>query len=209
MVSDKKLSEQIMQYLKDTNRPYSATDITLNLQLKKTATTKMLQEMAASESIAFKENGKQVIYYVHQADDDETEEEAAAVGETMTELATSIEELKVTTTSNKGLITELEGYPGDDKLKECIDELKEKRNGLMESLIELEKQPMDIKEKDQINKSYIDMMKLWNSRKKKCMAIVYELSEKMEKSPKEVMELCGLETDEDFDQNYKEYSKYL
>eukprot|EP00835_Amoeboradix_gromovi_P000053 NODE_1_length_95616_cov_0.657642.p53 type:complete len:215 gc:universal NODE_1_length_95616_cov_0.657642:60828-60184(-) len=203
------IATQILKYLKETNRPYSATDISLNLQLKKTATSKALADMAANDSIAFKENGKQVIYYVHQDEDGQTPEEEEVVLQQTKELEESIAELKATVQSNTQFINEIAKDPSDEDLLKELEELGIKRDKLSSSLDLLKEQPMDLEEKDHINKSYIAMLKLWKTRKSKAMEIVYELSDKMEKKPSELVESIGIETDEDVGCSYSEMIKYL
>eukprot|EP00834_Sanchytrium_tribonematis_P000045 NODE_2_length_91304_cov_0.692462.p45 type:complete len:210 gc:universal NODE_2_length_91304_cov_0.692462:64883-65512(+) len=200
---------EILKYLKETNRPYSATDISLNLQLKKTATVKTLAEMAENGTLAFKENGKQVIYYMPQLDDGQTAEEVDQEKNTIKQLMEDITVLKITEQENNLKIHEIKKYPDDDDLDLQISQMKEKISKLSASLEEFQKNPIDPKEKDRINKSYTDMMKLWKSRKAKCKFIVEELAEKMEKKPTEIVEVMGLETDEDCEQLFENYNKYL
>ena len=208
-VSAESVTQQIMNYLEDTNRPYSATDISLNLQLKKPITTKTLSDLAAKGKISQKENGKQCCYYVNQKDDEQSPEDIQTMLDQTKDLEENIVELKGTVQSNIQYINDVSKYPADSELSAAIVEMAERKEALQSKLDELRKQPMDPKEKDRINKSYTDVVKLWKSRKAKAKNILGELADKMEKSPSELVELIGLETDEDYDQSYEEMSKFL
>lgn len=202
-------TKEILKYLKDANRPYSATDIVLNLGLKKTATTKMLQEMASDCTIAFKENGKQVIYYAHQKDDEQSPDDIQEMLERSKALEEAIVELKASVFGNAQEIQALSQYPDDSELGSAISEMNVRKEEMFLKLQDLQKQPMDPKEKDRINKSYLTTVKLWKNRKSKVKEIINELADKMEKNPEELIELFGIETDEDYEQSYEETSKYL
>lgn len=73
-VKEKKLtpdesSKLILNYLRKTNRPYSATDISTNLNNKvtKAAATKLLKDMHERNEIDGKASGKQIVYFAIQA----------------------------------------------------------------------------------------------------------------------------------------------
>jgi hypothetical protein len=56
--------------------------------------------------------------------------------------------------------------------------------------------PKKPKTKKQLNKEFNSMRSEWKSRKEKCMDFIDNLSDAMEKHPKEVVKILELETDE-------------
>lgn len=65
-------AEAVLKYLADTNRPYSANDITQNLNKKfgKTEILRALDALVSKEQIMEKVYGKQKVYCALQEDDD-------------------------------------------------------------------------------------------------------------------------------------------
>lgn len=63
-------TEAVYKYLQNTNRPYSANDITLNLHKEygKSAVQKGLDELVEKNRIREKTYGKQKVYCILQAD---------------------------------------------------------------------------------------------------------------------------------------------
>ena len=60
--------KKILNYMQDQNRPYSATDVLLNLhkEIGKTQVVKSLEGLAKAGHLVEKVYGKQKIYFVNQ-----------------------------------------------------------------------------------------------------------------------------------------------
>nr|OQO17822.1 hypothetical protein B0A51_14256 [Rachicladosporium sp. CCFEE 5018] len=76
-------SALILDYLRKTNRPYSATDISTNLKnrVTKTAAAKLLKDMHERSKIEGRAAGKQIVYHVIQQPPEEGAVEALNVTE--------------------------------------------------------------------------------------------------------------------------------
>lgn len=72
----KMAAEAVLKYLVDTNRPYSANDITQNLHKKfgKTEILRALDALVSKEKIKEKVYGKQKVYCALQDDDQDQEQ---------------------------------------------------------------------------------------------------------------------------------------
>lgn len=162
--------EKILEYLRKTNRPYSATDITLNLksQISKASLTKILSSLTENGSVVTKNYGKQQVFVATQSDlpslsADELQAldmEIKSLEEKMLEKSKEVKGLKETLNTLKSSLTTKE-------LNARITHLNEENSKKQHKLISLEGgvQLADPKEKLKISKKLEFNRKAWKERK--------------------------------------------
>ncbi|KAF2211991.1 hypothetical protein CERZMDRAFT_68244 [Cercospora zeae-maydis SCOH1-5] len=175
-VKEKKLTPDesaklILNYLRKTNRPYSATDISTNLNNKvtKAAATKLLKDMHERTEIDGKASGKQIVYFAIQALDENFEEtmqakeaETERLRTEITSLKTEERELRLALRAESTTITMAE-------LKSTVDKLESEKAELQQRLAKLKSgnvKPVDPERKAQIVAAKKKWAKIVNNRKK-------------------------------------------
>ncbi|PPJ54690.1 hypothetical protein CBER1_06013 [Cercospora berteroae] len=170
-VKEKKLtpdesSKLILNYLRKTNRPYSATDISTNLNNKvtKAAATKLLKDMHERNEIDGKASGKQI----EEVDENFEETMQAKEAETerlrteITSLKTEEKELRLALRAESTIITTTE-------LKSNVEKLEKEKVELQERLAKLKSgnvKPVDPEIKAQIVAARKKWAKIVANRKK-------------------------------------------
>ncbi|CAK1365998.1 unnamed protein product [Cercospora beticola] len=170
-VKEKKLtpdesSKLILNYLRKTNRPYSATDISTNLNNKvtKAAATKLLKDMHERNEIDGKASGKQI------DEVDEHFEETMQAKEAETErlrteiisLKTEEKELRLALRAESTIVTTAELRSNAEKLEQEKVELQERLAKLKSGKVK----PVDPERKVQIVAARKKWAKIVANRKK-------------------------------------------
>ncbi|GIZ47645.1 hypothetical protein CKM354_001073000 [Cercospora kikuchii] len=176
-VKEKKLtpdesSKLILNYLRKTNRPYSATDISTNLNNKvtKAAATKLLKDMHERNEIDGKASGKQIVYFAIQDEVDENFEETMQAKEAETErlrteimsLKTEEKELRLALRAESTIVTTAELKSNAEKLEQEQVELQERLAKLKSGNVK----PVDPERKAQIVAARKKWAKIVANRKK-------------------------------------------
>ncbi|PIA92073.1 Homologous-pairing protein 2 [Cercospora beticola] len=176
-VKEKKLtpdesSKLILNYLRKTNRPYSATDISTNLNNKvtKAAATKLLKDMHERNEIDGKASGKQIVYFAIQDEVDEHFEETMQAKEAETErlrteiisLKTEEKELRLALRAESTIVTTAELRSNAEKLEQEKVELQERLAKLKSGKVK----PVDPERKVQIVAARKKWAKIVANRKK-------------------------------------------
>ncbi|KAG4429210.1 hypothetical protein IFR05_015302 [Cadophora sp. M221] len=157
--------ELIAAYLKMQNRPYSATEVSLNLHGKvtKTVADKLLKEMEQSGQIKGKASksgtgGQWVFWSIQDPADSASPEELAAMDTSITTLRDTIPSLKATLKTHTTKLTALCSAPTTFELASDVERIRsenqtksEKLRGLKEGIVktvtteEVEKVEKDLK----------------------------------------------------------------
>ncbi|KTW27722.1 hypothetical protein T552_02162 [Pneumocystis carinii B80] len=161
----------VLDYLRKTNRPYSATDICLNLHnaVSKTALAKILTTLSERGDIRCKTYGKQSVYVIDQEQfENPSSEELSVMDARIEELRKQITETQEKNKQMKQALqsllvqkttAELQSLSKD--LDQRISTLNTRLNSLQSGTARL----ISSEEKDAIQKNYENMRKLWKDRK--------------------------------------------
>ncbi|KAJ3111060.1 hypothetical protein HDU96_006023 [Phlyctochytrium bullatum] len=188
------------RYVKEKNRPYSATDVFNNLKgvYPKGTVQKILAQLCEEgvyppafgyhhgmdadgfgfllglDKIKGKAYGKQWVYVAKQ------DPAAAATPQELEELDKELETLKTGLAETKAKF-------GDFQTAEMQERLTAIRNG---------QQLVSEEERNRINKDFDNNRLLWRQRKKMFMNAWNTITENLPQKPAELMEVIGIETDE-------------
>ncbi|KAG7395164.1 PSMC3 interacting protein [Phytophthora boehmeriae] len=191
----------VLDYMRKTNRPYSLLNVFENLHraIAKPSLTKLLDNLVTKEELASKTYGKAKIYYMNQNKlPVPSEEERVALEEqikTVTGECSGLEqELKTAETTLAGITSQISDADLDAALKQLDEEASslEKR---IETLDRPDQAPVSPGRKDALKRKFTTYRTAWVSRKRIAMDGVNQIADGMEKKPKAVMDLCGIETD--------------
>ncbi|GIY85759.1 homologous-pairing protein 2 homolog [Caerostris darwini] len=199
-MSKSNATNQILEYLKDQNRPYSVIDIFNNLHKEhgKTAVTKALETLVSEGKIKEKTYGKQKIYFIDQnefqnskdANLQQMDEEINNINQALKELQQQIKNAEnELNTLDKSLTTEAAEVE--------LLALKKELPNLKSRLQTLESNAGRIKpeEKDGLYEARKKSCKEWTKRK--CLAndMIDAILEGYPKDKKHLFEEVGIETD--------------
>ncbi|KAL9528105.1 Homologous-pairing protein [Sphaerulina musiva] len=178
-VKEKKLSPDessklILDYLRTTNRPYSATDISANLSNKvtKAAATKLLKDMHERKEIDGKAAGKQIVYFAVQEEVEEGFEEAMQAKEAkMEEYRETIATLKA---QEKELRQSLRSRASATtttlpELQACVEKMEQEKLALADRLARLQSgsiKPVDPEKRARLMRERKKWAKISAARKK-------------------------------------------
>ncbi|KAK9717705.1 hypothetical protein K7432_006028 [Basidiobolus ranarum] len=196
------VEQTVLDYLRKTNRPYSATDVFNNLHgaVGKTAVQKILTQLVEKEEIIGKAYGKQWVYCISQ-DKFETPSQ-----EDLNEMDKSIEEIKQKVAQekekNKQLTSVLSGLNNsltNEEIEEKLSLLEAENKKYEERLANLREggKQMTLEDKKKIDNEYENNRKIWKTRKRMFNDIFNTITEFMPGKPKDLMEEQGIETDAD------------
>uniref|UniRef100_A0A1B6CCC1 Homologous-pairing protein 2 homolog n=1 Tax=Clastoptera arizonana TaxID=38151 RepID=A0A1B6CCC1_9HEMI len=200
-------TEAVFKYLKQTNRPYSANDIMMNLhkEFGKTAIQKALDELVESTRIREKVYGKQKVYCVLQQIEEESND-GDSKGDEMKDLEEQIASKTVCLqTANSELkncetqLNQLTNSLTTDQAKEEKEILQKDISALKEKLSNLSQNqvPISPTEQKNVKAKHEKCVKEYRKRKRLCMDVINAIMEGYPKSKKVLMEEIGIETDED------------
>ncbi|EEB09726.1 tat binding protein 1(TBP-1)-interacting protein [Schizosaccharomyces japonicus yFS275] len=195
--------KMIFDYLRKTNRPYSATDISANLKnaVTKTVAQRTLEQLREAGMIHGKNYGKQIVYVCLQ------EEDASASPEELGKMDARIKELREQEdslkTECKHLSEELHSITNvltNNQLKSAIEKAKTQLDELNEQFVneshgkeELESVTED--EQIAIAKNHEFVKKSYKARKKMFYNVWNLFADNLE-SPIELWTKLGFEKDE-------------
>ncbi|KAK9717706.1 hypothetical protein K7432_006028 [Basidiobolus ranarum] len=165
------VEQTVLDYLRKTNRPYSATDVFNNLHgaVGKTAVQKILTQLVEKEEIIGKAYGKQWVYCISQ-DKFETPSQ-----EDLNEMDKSIEEIKQKVAQekekNKQLTSVLSGLNNsltNEEIEEKLSLLEAENKKYEERLANLREggKQMTLEDKKKIDNEYENNRKIWKTRKR-------------------------------------------
>ncbi|KAG5518107.1 hypothetical protein PMAC_003293 [Pneumocystis sp. 'macacae'] len=191
----------VLEYLKKTNRPYSATDICLNLHnvVAKSALAKILATLCERGDVRCKTYGKQSVYVIDQDQfENPSSEELAIMDARIEDLRQQISALQDKNKQMKQTLQMITTQKTTVELQAISRELDEKISTLGNRLNSLQSgalQLITIDEMQKINKNYEQMRKMWKDRKALFRDLWDAVSENVH-SPSELKERLGIEDDE-------------
>lgn len=193
----------VLDYMRKTNRPYSLLNVFENMHrvIAKPSLTKLLDNLVVKEELASKTYGKAKIYYLNQNNlPVPSEEERLAIEEqinTVTaECTASEQELKSAETTLSGISSQI----SDADLDAALNQLEDEAAALetkVETLDQPGRAPVSPGRKNALKRKFTKFRTAWVQRKRIAMDGVNQIADGMEKKPKAVLDLVGVETDEE------------
>ncbi|XP_043240566.1 homologous-pairing protein 2 homolog [Amphibalanus amphitrite] len=197
-----KTSSSVFKYLHDQNRPYSVTDIHMNLHKEygKTAVQKSLDALVEEKKVMEKVYGKQKVYVVNQelfpkAEEAEIKGMDAKIAELtaqLTEEAVAARELEARL---KATTNSLTSEQAKRELKQCEQDVAS-RTGKLAALKRLSGN-VTADERRRVQERHRRLVTEWRKRKRIATDIVDAIMEGYPKKKKDLLEEIGLETDEE------------
>ncbi|RPB17789.1 homologous-pairing protein-like protein 2 [Morchella conica CCBAS932] len=165
-------NELIIDYLRQQNRPYSATDVSANLHnaVTKTAAAKILKELHEKGEIEGRASGKQIVYHAIQDPNDfASTEDLKAMDEKITGTKLKIVKVKAELKSLQGTLNTLKAAPTVSSLCETVGVLETEIQRLESSLKPIRAGPIksiSASEKAAMDVEYVRLETLLRRRKK-------------------------------------------
>ncbi|TRY93216.1 hypothetical protein DNTS_014357 [Danionella cerebrum] len=195
---------QILAYINEKNRPFSAQDVFTNLQkqcgLGKTAVVKAMEQLAQEGKIKEKVYGKQKIYFADQSQfadvsDAELKKMDVRISEIAAEVQTTSQRCRQMDTELKELNSSLTTA----EMKAQIQELQAECSGYRERLQKIKSATNHVtpEEREKVYKEREIFVKEWRKRKRLASDMIGSILEGYPKSKKQFLEEAGIETDED------------
>ncbi|KAH9091667.1 hypothetical protein Ae201684P_011211 [Aphanomyces euteiches] len=202
ILNQSQASEEVAKYLRQTNRPYSVLNVFENLhrRIGKTMLQKILDVLVEQGEINVKTYGKSQIYYYNQRKLPAPSAELLA--KTEDSIQTVFEEvsaLEKTLKEKEAVLNGLTSQMSDAELTAALADLENEASSLSAKLQQANERntaPVDPGAKAHLTKSFQKYRTEWLKRKRIVMDAVDQIAEGMEKKRKDVMELCGVESDE-------------
>ncbi|KAK7167965.1 hypothetical protein R3I94_002124 [Phoxinus phoxinus] len=195
---------QILAYINEKNRPYSAQDVFTNLQkqcgLGKTAVVKAMDQLAQEGKIKEKVYGKQKIYFADQSQfADVSDAELKKMDSRIAEISTEVQTISQSCRQLDTELKELNGSLTTAEMKAQIQELQAECSGYSERLDKIKSATDHVtpKEREKVSKERETYVKEWRKRKRMVSDMVGAILEGYPKSKKQFLEEAGIETDED------------
>ncbi len=168
--------------------------------IKKSGVERSLAALIEKDAVTLKTYGKTKLYLQCQAKIELPDEETAKAEEAeLAELVKSVEEIDAELSELRSEEARLKSSMTLDEAKQAIAEVEasvEKKTAELSELGDPNELPTE-EEKASVELSYYRARLAWKKRKKIVKNIVDTVSEAMNKKPKELMELIGLEDDEE------------
>ncbi|TDH67929.1 hypothetical protein CCR75_004355 [Bremia lactucae] len=193
----------VLDYMRKTNRPYSLLNIFENMHkgIAKPTLTRMLDNLVVKQELVSKTYGKATIYYLNQnklpIPSEEEHKTIEAEIQTLTaECATYEQELK----SAKATLAATMAQLSDIDLESALKELEATAATFEAKVASLDKNtclPVSPGAKNTLKRNFIKYRTAWVARKRIAMDGINQIADGMEKKPKAILELVGVETDED------------
>ncbi|KAF2629873.1 TBPIP-domain-containing protein [Macroventuria anomochaeta] len=130
-------SDMILHYLRKTNRPYSAIDISANLHNKvtKAAAAKLLKDLHEQKLIEGRPAGKQIVYHALQSPDDAVSPEQLADYDTrITSLQTQTTDLQALTKTLRSTLASLNSTLSTADMLSNISSLEHEKSEIVTRL---------------------------------------------------------------------------
>ncbi|KAL4158901.1 hypothetical protein PRNP1_004675 [Phytophthora ramorum] len=193
----------VLDYMRKTNRPYSLLNVFENMHraIAKPSLTKLLDNLVVKEELASKTYGKAKIYYMNQNNlPVPSEAECLALEEQIkvvtADCTATEQELKGAEATLSGITSQISNADLDAALKQLDEEaaILEKK---VETLDRPDRVPVSPGRKDALKRKFTKYRTAWVARKRIAMDGVNQIADGMEKKPKAVLDLVGVETDEE------------
>jgi len=195
------VEKTVFDYMKSQNRPYSASDVFLNLHKEhgKTAVMKAMELLAQQNKLLEKNYGKSKIYVVHQSqfphvDDKELsalDSEICALTEKLQQLQAALQKCNAETNALLLSPTTTEALQQVKNLTAEIASLEQKLQKLKSG------QTIDPNMKKKIFDEHKTNVGHWRKRKRMTTDLMNAVLEGYPKTKKHFLEEVGLETDEE------------
>lgn len=223
--SEKDAEVVVLDYMKRANRPYSITNIFDNLHkaVPKAILQRVLDNLCKqkgndenqnlsnasskandsgfNQRLRFKDYGKSRIYFIEQEEHnqvvleeemDNLKKETEGYNQSNIQLKTSVkaleDEMKVLSTA----MTDAELKIELERVQAANTSLEIKLSTFRSSKISV-----DPKKKEKIQTNYKKFRKYFLERKRSCVGAIEQIADGMEKKPKDVITMMGIETDEE------------
>ena len=199
----------IKEYMKLQNRPYSAIQIFDNLhkRIQKSSVEKVLAKLSREEDkntcqpvLCEKEYGKAKIYYYNQAQLPSLSiSEMNSLDDEVATLNNELKRLESQVFEAKERMEKLLKEPTDDELDKELKETEarvETKRRKAETLSGPDAKSVDPYARQKVIEEYNFYRKHWKDRKEKVMDLIDMMSDGMNKKVEDVIEICGLESDE-------------
>ncbi|KAG6943942.1 hypothetical protein JG688_00017355 [Phytophthora aleatoria] len=193
----------VLDYMRKTNRPYSLLNVFENMHraIAKPSLTKLLDNLVAKEELVSKTYGKAKIYYMNQNNlPVPSEEERLAIEEQIktvtSECTASEQELKSAEATLSGITSQISDADLDAALKQLEEEAATLETKV-ETLDQPGRVPVSPGRKDALKRKFTKYRTAWVARKRIAMDGVNQIADGMEKKTKAVLDLVGVETDEE------------
>lgn len=193
-------SKQILGYLTDQNRPYSAIDIFNNLHKEhgKTAIVKALELLVSDGKVKEKTYGKQKIYFVDQKEfSTSSNTDLQSMDAEINNMSFTLAELQKQIKNSESVLGTLEKSITTEAAKDELHALKQEIPLLKEKLQSLESNKSQIgpQEKEALYKAKVRYCKEWQKRKRLANDMIDAILEGYPKTKKHLYEEVGFETD--------------
>ncbi|KAK6632502.1 hypothetical protein RUM43_013269 [Polyplax serrata] len=204
MSSKNNCKENVLKYMINQNRPYSANDIAQNLhnEFSRAALQKALDELVNENKIREKVYGKQKVYSCVQPDDGASSSVSCKLNEldfkteeARMKLHTLEAEFKLANDELKKLENQLTAEVALKQISELEEDVK-RLEGEIESLSKLEVKVNETQESELTNK-HEKLSKEHRKRKAMCMDIVHTILENYPKNIGFLLDEIGIEGDTD------------
>ncbi|PMD67101.1 TBPIP-domain-containing protein [Hyaloscypha bicolor E] len=202
-VNGEEAIEIMARYLKEQNRPYSATEVSANLHGKvtKTVADKLLKEMEQNGQIVGKatkkDGGGQWVFWGLQASDTLSPEQLASMDEQINTLKSSIPSLKTTQRNLTLKLNTLLSAPTTAALHTLISSIQQENKLKAEKLREFKEGAVKMVTKEEVSKVGREV-KEWAVKRKKRMDAFKGLEAMLMQGPwskEELWEKAGVEED--------------
>ncbi|CAI5739599.1 unnamed protein product [Peronospora destructor] len=193
----------VLEYMRKTNRPYSLLNMFENMHrtIAKPSLTKLLDKLVIKQELASKTYGKAKIYYMNQKNlPTPSEDERMAVEEKIKAITAECAALEQELKSAEATLAGITSQISDADLDPAIKQLEEDAEHLEKKAATLDQSsraPVSPGRKDRLKCKIVKYRTAWVARKRIAMDGVNQIADGMEKKPKAVLALIGLETDED------------
>ncbi|KNC46872.1 pairing protein 2 family protein [Thecamonas trahens ATCC 50062] len=197
------LRKAMIEYFTRENRPFNNTNLVDGLagMFTRTAVVKMMDVLADEGVLTKKMYKKQKIYVISQDNLPQlSEEELAEVDASIAELQAEVEDLDSALVNLAGRNKALEAMPTNEALQAELSALREEYASKSAKLEKLELSDREMLSRDDLNKLanvYAEAHKTWKKRKRIIKDCVDLLAENSGKKPAALLELMGVETDEE------------
>lgn len=205
----------ILNFLNEQNRPLNVQNVADSLQkygIKKAAVQKVLDSLADSGQISFKEYGKQKIYVARQ------DQFQIPNPQELQEVNAGNEKLRKELESDKATLANLEADLRILESNLTLEQITEKEQKLRlvvktaEAKLQTLQQGVvlvNAEEREKVQEAFVARMSEWRKRKKTFKELWDLITEASPKNLKEFKEELGIEFDEDVQVNPQDYANIL
>ncbi|KAL7689846.1 putative pairing protein [Plasmopara halstedii] len=194
---------KVRMHLSNANRPYSLLNVFENMHraIAKPSLSKLLDNLVVKEKLVSKTYGKAKIYYVNQnllpvpseEDRHNVEEQIKLIS---TECSALEQELKIAEATLSTITSQISNKDLDAtlmQLEETVVTLEKK----VESMGQPDRVAVSPNRKDSLKRKFTKYHTAWVKRKRIAMDGINQIADGMEKKAKHVLDLVGIETDEE------------